>query len=364
MSDVLRVLHVVPALNAAGIESFIMNVYSQIDVNHIQFDFYVTRNREEYFEYEIKQKGGKIFKRNKTIFSFIFFLFTHKYNIIHVHATTPLQCKYVFIAALFGIKVRVLHSHSAFVSGKKKYKYIIYCLYKKLSYFATNLLACSTEAAEWLYPAKLIPQVQQIHNGIDVNKFTFNFEDRTKIRHELGLNNEITLISVGRLSSQKNQSFLINLMHKLDLSKYKMYIIGDGPDKKDLENKISNLKLDKNVYLLGLKKDVNRYLCAADIFLMPSLYEGLPVAAVEAQCSGLYCILSNNISKDAILTDNVRVQSLDIDKWYQEILYISNIIDNNNSISFRKDKSACINLAGYDNKTVKQILEYIYDGKG
>lgn len=313
----IRVLHVVPALNAAGIESFIMNIYRNIDRRQVQFDFYVTRNQSEYYESEIRYLGGHIYKSNKSVFRLFVFLKQNSYNIIHIHATTPIQNIYCFIAYFLRIKCRILHSHSAFVPGKNIIKYFIYILFKVFSFFATNYFACSREAAYWLFPKRLANKISIIPNGIDTHKYMFKEQYRNELRKEYNLNNNIVLLQVGRFTDQKNQLFSLELfkqIHSIN-KKYKLVYVGEGTEKQSIQNIAKKYNLSSSILFLGTRNDVNKILCMSDIYLMPSKYEGLPVAAVEAECSGIFCILSDQISREILLSENVSILPLDKEKW-------------------------------------------------
>lgn len=318
--NLIRVLHVTEMLSAAGIESFIMNVYRKIDREKVQFDFLLLRNQKEFYEDEVIKLGGKkyfIESKFKNTFLRIIdesfqiykFLKNNKFDVIHIHYTTPLRAPYLLAAKMAGVKVRIYHSHSAYVEGKSNYKLLIYKYFrKKISSWATSFFACSNAAAKWMFEPKIIDtEVNVINNGIDVEKYKFDFLARKEIREKNNIREDaFVLIHTGRFSEQKNQSFIIELLseiRKIDNNVY-LFLIGEGNLKKEIQEKASMLGVSDIVNFVGITPEVNKYLSAADCYVMPSLYEGLPVAAIEAQCAGLPCIFSQNITQEVSLTPN------------------------------------------------------------
>lgn len=192
-----RILHITEMLSAAGIESFIMNVYRNIDRSKIQFDFLVLRDQKEFYDDEIASLGGKKYCIHSDIENTLLrvleeshqikvFLKKHHYDIVHVHYTTPLRAFYLKAAKEAGVPVRIYHSHSAAVSGKSKLKLAIYKYCQTLiDKYATDCFACSEAAAEWVFSKKILNEnrVQIVHNGIDINRFLFNNSIREKLEH-------------------------------------------------------------------------------------------------------------------------------------------------------------------------------------
>lgn len=368
---VIRVLNVTTVFKAAGIESFIMNMYRNIDREKVQFDFMVMRDEKEYYDNEIEKLGGKkyiiqkesknilirILKESKALYTF---LKMHPYQIVHIHYTTPLRAFYALAAKKAGVKVIVYHSHSAKVSGKSFLKKLLYSILRKcIENWATDYFACSEVAAEWMFSRKLISdgKAKVVYNGIDINRFRFSKSARNAIRNELGLSNEFVIIHTGRFLEQKNHKFILEVFQKVKMKQQdaRLLLLGTG----DLFNKVKNyaneLNILDSVYFLGVHSDVERYLSAADCYIMPSLYEGLPVAAVEAECSGLPCYLSTNITKEVELTDAVKFMDLSqsAEEWADEILACRNII--------RKDKSEMVAQKGYDVHEEAKKLQSFYE---
>lgn len=369
--NITRILHITECLSAAGIESFIMNNYRKMDLSKIQFDFLVLRNQKEFYDDEINTLGGKkycICRENKNTLIRILkesidlyhFLRKNPYQIVHIHYTTPLRAPYLYAAKKAGVLVRIYHSHSAEVSGKNKVKILIYnFMKKKIKKWGTHWFACSKAAAIWMFPKVLCDKnkVKIIYNGIDINQYKFNIKYRKEIREQLKLNDQFVLVHTGRFLEQKNQTFIIDIFNEVKKNDKTaiLLLLGDGELKPQIEQKVKNMNLNNSVMFLGVRNDVYKILSASDCYIMPSLYEGLPVAAVEAQCSSLPCILSENITDEIKLIDKVIFLSLNdsYEKWANAIMQFKN----NNT---RKDESHIIRKNGYDSYEVASKLQDFY----
>lgn len=366
----VRILHITEMLSAAGIESFIMNIYRRIDREKVQFDFLVLRDQKEFYDEEIKELGGKkycvISNKKNTLIRIMDeskkieeFLKKNKYDIVHIHYTTPLRAPYLLALKKAGVKTRIYHAHSAYVLGKNKMKLIIYdYMRKKITKWGTHFFACSKAAAAWIFEDELIKQnkVQVIYNGIDTEKFKYDLQAREQIRKEYNLENSYVLIHTGRFTEQKNQKFLVRIFEKLIKEKPNVFLmlLGDGELKGEVEQLVKKKGLDEKVLFLGVRSDVNKFLSAADCYIMPSLYEGLPVAAVEAECSGLPCVFSKNITNEVALTNQCSFLSLDeeIDVWLNEIKNYHN--------EKRSDASIIVREKGYDVQDIADKMQAFY----
>lgn len=328
MTEPLRVLHITSVLRAAGIESFIMNMYRAVDRQKVQFDFLVMRDEKEFWDDTIERLGGRKYgaqipsassalDRVKKESAYLeCFLKTHHYDIVHIHATTPLKAPYLKAAKKAGVPVRIYHSHSAYVSGKSKLKYVMYRVFQRMiARYATHYFACSQAAADWMYPKKLVQsgKVEVIPNGIDVDKFRYSVEKRRECRAELDIPRDAFVIGhTGRFTAQKNQKFVIDVFSELVqvMPNAELILLGAGDLLEDVTTYAQSSGSPDKIHFLGVRPDVDRVLSAMDAYVMPSLYEGLPVAAVEAECSGLPCYLSSNITREVAFTE--QVQFLDL----------------------------------------------------
>lgn len=334
-NDKIRILNIVPNMRAAGIESFIMNVYRNIDREKVQFDFIVHNTERNFFDDEIEKLGGKIYrftyKDDKNIIKYIkdlnsFFKEHKEYKIVHGHMQSMMPL-YLLIAQINKVPIRIAHSHNG--SYEKTLKGFILHIFSRFSkLFSTDNWACSYVAGKYLFGNQ---KFEIVYNGIDTSKFEFNKDIRKIKRRELGIDESTFLIGhIGRFELQKNHKFLIRMFEKCqkENSKIKLILIGEGKLEQEIKKMIENLKIDSNVDLLGLRKDVNELYSAMDLFVLPSLYEGLPVVGIEAQTSGVSCIFSKNITNELKMSNNSYFMDIenddDVENWKMKVLEIKN----------------------------------------
>ena len=370
-----RVLHITEMLSAAGIESFIMNIYRNINRDEVQFDFLVLRNQQEFYDEEIASLGGKKYYVHSNVHNTFLrildeskkiedFLKKNHYDIVHVHYTTPLRAYYLKAAKRANVPVRIYHSHSAKILGKSKFKLIIYNHCKKvIDKYATDFFACSKAASQWMYSENTIKKnkVQIIYNGIDTKRFLYNEVVRERVRNKYFLEDDFVIIHTGRFSEQKNQLFIIDIFNEVKKKKNnaKLFLLGEGILKKECIEKVKQYKLEDDVFFMGVRQNVQDYLFASDCYVMPSLYEGLPVAGVEAECTGLTCIFSNNITDEVQLNDNVVFLSLD----YSAEQWATTIIERND-VENRSSAVYYVKKAGYDIYDVTKKIQRFYLKRG
>lgn len=353
----IRVLHVVNRMGYGGIETFIMNIYRNIDRSKVQFDFAVYSNEKGEYDDEIIQLGGKIYKfigRRENPIKYYKcwnkFLKNNSlnYNSIHMHVSSLTTILPLKIAKKYGIKNRIIHSHSTSQPGKI-HKIFMGINKNRIKKYATDLIACSTEAGNYVFgSSKFIV----LKNGIDAQKYKFNPIEREKIRNKYGLKNDVVFTHIGRFVQLKNHEFLLNVFKKINDKKpnTKLILIGDGELRRKIENDIEKLNIKNNVILLGNINNIYQVLQGCDIFIMPSIYEGLPISCIEAQASGLKCFISDTISKETDITGLVDFISLDLgeSEWAN---YILEKID-----YMRQDVYNNIVMADYDIVSTVKIL--------
>mgnify|MGYP000453049574 CR=1 FL=1 len=356
----IRVLQIVTYMGRGGLETMLMNYYRHIDRTKVQFDFLVHRNFIADYDREILDLGGKIYHMPRLIpWSSLYkiklknFLKDHQeYKIIHVHqdclSSVALQC-----AKECNIPVRIAHSHNS--SQTLNFKYIIKQYYmKKIPTFATALFSCGKQAGDWMFsnhPYQILP------NAIDISKYEYSKNKSEIIRNKLGINSEIVIGHVGRFDLQKNHIFLIEIFNEFVkiVPNAKLLLVGDGKDRMKIEKKVKSLGLVDNVVFMGVRNDVNDIFQAMDIFVFPSLYEGLPVTMIEAQAAGLPCVISDHVPKECIITTGlVTVKKLsDTPKeWAQYIL--------KKLKAKRENHLKEIQQAGYDINIAAHKLEQYY----
>ena len=313
MDEPIRVLHVVTHMNRGGLESMIMNYYRNMDRSKVQFDFLTHRPEEEKKDYdeEIFSLGGKIFHIHKlNPFSYAyqkeldsFFKAHPEYQIVHVHQDC-LSGVILKIAKRNGINVRIAHCHSS--SQDKGIKYFIKGYYKKnIKQYATKMFACGNEAGKWMFESD---DFEVLPNAIDSDKYKFNASKREAIRQQLGISNNCFVIGhVGRFCAVKNHRFIIEVFDEIRKLEHNSICIfaGQGELFEDIKEEVKRRKLDEYVRFLGLRSDIPDILQAIDVFLLPSLYEGLPVSIVEAQAAGLKCFVSDKVPMDCAITNLV-----------------------------------------------------------
>ena len=324
MSDenkIIRVAQVIgPAVNG-GTEAFAMNYYQNIDRTKVQFDFLVESTSRIIDKDKIESMGGHVviipsYKNPLKYVQTLTKIFKeNKYDIVHSNMNT-LSYFTLKAAKRAGIKVRIAHSHSTSNPNEFTRNFIKNTLRPLSKKYATNYFACSELAGRYLFGDKTFDKgkVIVINNGIDVDKFKYNEEYNISLRKKLNISPTTKVIGhVGRFVSQKNHTYLIDIfkeIHDKD-NNTKLLLLGDGPLLEDIKNKVHSYNLDDSVIFAGIHSDIYRYYSVMNILLLPSLYEGLPVVGVEAQASGLPCIFSDNITKEAKILDSTILMSID-----------------------------------------------------
>ena len=342
-----------------------MNYYKNIDHSKVQFDFVVHDNDKVDSTDIVEKMGGRVYKipaYYKNIFGFMYSIYNivreNKYNIVHCHMTT-LGIFSLLPSWLAGAKVRILHGHSTTVKSEIKRNLMKLVLRPFSTFVANRQFACSKIAACWLFGSD--KNVEIIKNAIEVEKFQFNENYRNKLREELGLENKFIIGHIGRFMYQKNHEYLIqifnNIVHKIPSAH--LVLVGDGPLREHILQKIENLGLSTRVTYLGLRKDVHKLYSLFDIFYFPSWYEGLGLVAIEAQAEKLPILMSNFIPDEAVV-DNTLAKKLnitenDINLWINET---EQIYQKSNNFISRIGVNDIISRNGYDiHKEVKRLEE-------
>lgn len=360
----VRVLHVGMTPNHGGLESFVMNIYRHIDRSKVQFDFLTLNGDKIAYEDEIIDMGGRvyplIYKRRDLVkhllnLPFKFFNSHKEIQIVHFHKSHLADLDNLIVAKMCRVPVRIVHAHSSgYIFPLGKITNFTEKLNKKYLYkLSTHNLSCSKLAGEWMFdnlPYEVVP------NAIDTEKFKFDVNKRIEIRKKLGLENEFIIGHVGTFFDVKNQKFLVDIFGEFVKIRdnARLLLIGEGPMKAEIVEKVERMNLNNKVIFTGAKKNVNEYLQAMDVFTLPSKFEGFPIVSVEAQTAGLPCIISSNVTKEIAITDSVLFRSIDnIDDWVTALEDIS-------KGSKRYDNLQKIRDAGYDIKTMSKQMEQFY----
>lgn len=307
-SKPIRVLQILGIVAGGGVEAVIMNYYEHIDRNQIQFDFVVHNNSPVDITEKVEAMGGKVYKvtpYTKNVFAFMYDIYKiikkNHYTIVHSNMNT-LSAFSLFAAWMAGVPVRILHNHSTSVPSETKRNIMKMVLRPFAKLFANKYLACSRLAAEWMYGKNCVAsgKVTIIHNAIDLKKYAFDQDKRDRIRKKLGIENKFVIGHVGRFMYQKNHEFLIDVFSEVAKSEPNvvLLLIGDGPLKSQIMQKVKNLYIEDKVHFLGLRFDVQDLYNAMDLFVLPSYYEGLPVVGIEAQANGLPIIVSEYVTNE------------------------------------------------------------------
>lgn len=358
-----RVLHVIGSLANGGIESFLLNIYRQIDRKETQFDFLVgTRDGWcDAYEKEITEKGGKVIyipSGIKGFYSFYNYLKKHpEYKIVHSHRG-GMSAFFLTVAKMAGVPNRISHSHNAGETGRVK-QLFIKVVRPLLCHVTTKRFSCGEEAGKYLYGKKSFIVIK---NGIDLERYCYNPAWRQEKRSELGLtSSNIVFGHVGRFEFQKNHHFLIDIFNEITHmnDEARLLLIGGGSLKPEIEKKVSDLGLTEKVLFLEQRLDVNELLSAIDVVLFPSHYEGFSLAMVEMQASGLPILSSDSVPHEINLTKQVYFKKIEESalEWAKEAIQLVNVE--------RKNYNKEIEAAGLDiKKSSRELLEIYFNLDG
>ena len=329
----IRVLHVVTYMGRGGLETMIMNYYRNINRNKIQFDFLVHRDFVADYDREIMSLGGKIYRlpplnpvskiyQDKLN---LFFKQHREYKIVHSHldcmAAIPLKA-----AKKNGVSICIAHAHNS--NQTKDKKYVLKLLYKRsIPKYTDFLFACGKEAGNWMFGGK---KFFVLNNAIDAAAYVYDKNRRKKARETLKIDQATLLIGhVGRFAPQKNHMMLIEIYDaiKRKVPNSKLLLVGTGDLMEKIKVEVACRGLQENVIFAGLRSDVPELLQAMDVFIFPSINEGLPVSIIEAQAAGLPCVISDGVPLECKKTDLIYQQRLkdSVDRWVDTALEAAKI---------------------------------------
>ena len=363
----IRVLQVLHGMDCGGAETMIMNLYRHIDRSKIQFDFLVHTTKKCFFDDEIKKLGGNIYyvpyykvingKQYKIALN-QFFVSHPEIKIVHGHLGS---CAHIYlqIAKQYGC-FAIAHSHSTkpkvFSLKNPLYRFFTYRTRQIADYF----LGCSKDAVEYRFGNKIAHSDRCfiLKNAIDSKKFIYSDQNRTEIRSEFAIRKEDFVIGhIGRMDKGKNQTFLVDVFHSIYKKNRNSHLIlvGSGFLRKELEQKVEQLGLKENVIFAGVRADAAKILSAMDVFVFPSLFEGLGIVAIEAQTAGLHVVCSDTIPKEVGVTSLIEFRSLNepAKTWANAIIKYSEPY-------VRLNMQQKIIKAGYDIQTTAKWLENFY----
>lgn len=362
-------------LAKGGTEAVMLNIYNNIDKSKFKIDFmFVGEEEDDFSDYSkyLKQTGAKLYyvtirakNYRKYLSDIKEIIKNNDYDIVHSHMDAS-GVEFLKIARKYNIPVRVAHSHNTnHLSNPRNLKEIVHKLFleierMKIRSYATHYIACSTEAGEWLFGRKRCQGKNYLlfKNAIDVSKYAFSDEIREIKRQELGLDNKKVIGHMGRFAHQKNHEYLIEIFKKIHEKDEDtvLVLIGEGELMHSVQEIVGNYGLTDVVYFLGSRSDVSELLQVFDIFVFPSRYEGLSVALIEAQASGLECVTSDSISPESKVTNLVHMLNLNEspEEWANTIL---KLLYSSNNRSFAGD---ILIEKGYDMKSNVENIEEFY----
>lgn len=359
----IRVLHSELQSNIGGIEAFLLNLTKTIDRTNLQFDF-LMRGNNSYLENTLKNYGANIYKVPSGMSNYYKFvkiiLVKNNYDFVHVHKNSAANIVLPLMVKKYTNAKLIVHSHNTSPSSGSRVAIMLHKINKnKLMRLSDYRFACSDTAAAWMFGHDYKDeQVKIIKNGIILKDYVYNPEMRNKVRTDLRLTNKFVIGHVGAFREQKNHKFLLKLFSQLNIPNAELVLVGEGPLKEEMKRYAKELGIQDKVLFLGSRNDVNNLLQAFDVFAMPSLWEGLGIAAIEAQTSGLPTLVSTNFPTDVKVTNQLYFLPLQIQIWIKKI----NEIEENSKK--RPNNSEIIKKAGYDMQdTVNEIKTLYFNEK-
>lgn len=360
----MKILHLVGVMNRAGLETFIMNMYRNINKDLYSFDFLCLHNQKGDYDKEINHLGGNIYHTNLKhyggvkgrienyhIIKLELSKYINTHDILHIHNYHAFD-SYVYAKAALaaGFKNVIVHSHSTNAEYHKKLHFLFRPFLNKLN---INKLACSTAAGEWLFGEK---NIKVISNGINTANYKFNSQIRNEYRKKFNLSDDFVIGHVGRFEYVKNQIFLCKIANRVkkEIPNAKFVFVGEGIELDNIKEYCRKYNIE-NVIFLGVRDDVNNIYQAFDLFVFPSIFEGIPLSIIEAETSGLPCIVSTGVPDGINIVNNVfHIDLNDTENWIRKISEINKLhIDRTNNYNIIID-------SGYDINNSVHELEKFY----
>lgn len=363
----IRVLHSVSNMDRAGIETMLMNYYRYMDRNEVQFDFLCNKKKPGAYDDEIKSLGGRIFHTpglNPTKYfqyqKYMKMLFAKhpEYKILHGH-NGAFAVYSLHAAKKSKIPVRIYHCHGASLIHDLKYPLKLVCM-KFLDKNYNHRWTCGEAAARFYYGDKIADsrQYRLITNAIDVEKFIYDESVRMKMRRQYNLEHKKVIGHVGRFMTQKNHTFLLDVfacLHEKEPSTT-LVLLGDGELMEEMKKKAQELNVVDSVLFVGNVNNANEWYQAFDLFILPSIYEGLPVVGIEAQAAGLPCVFSTKVTKEVSITDHTEFLDLgdSCAVWARKILEMLQ------KCAQRQNEYDAVTAANYNIKVESKKLQQLY----
>lgn len=365
-----RVLIIGHTNTMGGVETFIHNVVLNSDVERVSFDLLIhdgsgkCQYEDEFIDFYKRDGKNHLIhippikkKPLACIASLIRLCRKHKndYDWVHLNTGAPTEVIYCLPFVLLTKARLISHSHT----GDGNETLLNRPCRGILNSLSTYRLACSDHAAAWLFGRGHVTETYMVRNGIDTKAFTYSYERRKRVRSTLGLTNDCVVGNIGRFAEVKNHRRLLRIFSLLRerCPNARLCLVGTGELYNEIVACCKRLGLSNHVDFLGLRSDTSELYSAFDVFVMPSFYEGLPMVLVEAQASGLPIVMSDTISNDAIIIEDLcHTLSLDEsdEKWAETI--------ENAECSNRESYASRVEQAGFGIRSIVKALENLYDG--
>lgn len=333
--DKIKVLYIGMSPNFGGIERFLMNICNYIDKSKFEISFLIFKGRKVCFQDELEKMGIKFFEITHRRQNYLKFLkelkevfVKYEFDYIHFNLVNYKCTERILLAKKYSKAKIIIHSHNAALKKFELMHYIGKFLTRNIECIR---IACGNEAGKFMFDKK---EFLVLNNGMDINTFQFNAVNRNEIRDELSIKNDETVMGlIAKLEEQKNPQFLLEVFYEYQKlnSESKLLLIGEGSLRNELEEKSKMLEIQNKVLFLGKRDDTEKIYSAMDVFVMPSWFEGVSIAIVEAQVNGLKCYTSTNVARESNVTGNVEFLSLDetAKVWARKIFEKDNARDKN-----------------------------------
>lgn len=344
-----------------GIESMVMNYYRNLDKDRLQVDFVFFGDGIGLYDEELQNHGSRLFhlpikskhyiKSQRAMKSL---LLTEQYDVVHANLNAAGILAAMKMAKKCRVPMRIAHAHSTNHGTINKIRWLLNDYARKnISKYSTHNFACSDIAGEWYFGKG---QFVIVPNAIDAERFLFNSKVRNRVREDFECKDELVIGHVGNLGYPKNQIFLLHMFARM-IEKgihAQVWLIGEGEDHEELEHLAETLQISSKVKFLGKRQDVHELMQAMDVFVLPSFFEGFPVVVVEAAAADLPCVISDSITEMALLSDKVRMDSLndEMDKWISDIEEVCR--------NERQNSLKLISEKGFNIKIEAKKLEHFY----
>lgn len=318
-----KILIFAPTAPTSGITQYILNILNTANLDGLEVDILSFKN--DRLKRWAKENGRKYYEFNISMYKhpvkykrFLSEVFSSGYSVVHYHLSSLSTLNIFKLARKNGVKKIIIHSHSSFTELPSKLRTVVFSsvhkfLRKRACGFADVLCACSKLAAQWMFGNKKAEEAIILNNAVDVLKFTYNKDVGCEIKEQLGIKEKFVIGNVGRFSKLKNQSFLIDVMEELTKLRddCALVLVGDGADRERVKAYSKEKNLDNKIWFMDFKEDIYKYYSAFDLFVLPSLFEGLPITLVEAQANGLRSLASDSITEESNITGLVEFYSLE-----------------------------------------------------